>query len=641
MSQKFKELSYKMYGNPVIAKTFSDGKQYSLKSIKNHAKAIQKELIKRKFNGQISINALFPSKKGGPGKWRMLTQGFADITDKVDLEDSFFGDDYYGSTVDVEIPNKFEAFQVLIAKMNGKKGGNSDLNDCLYDCLKELFPSVVLKAFPEPDILKSFCSVNRRDKIPLSKLESIENKLKNCRIFVSGEYSYTSTKQAKHTIYLKLNNEHFTIDNNKSLNVKGISETEKPFLVYKYKPNDPEWVSCYKGDGVKEIKYQKLQMLRSKQKYSSPYMIVKCNKQDMNLKEFYEDLVKKADLLKEKTNGKYNLYKCGTDKKAALNRFYELNRTIHPEKITTIEAQWISQACFAPLIWAEKGYEGEAHSYDINSQYNTVMSDQKFSIPIKQGVFKKLTQEQFDKLAYFEYGIYTCVVSKPADNKLYRVNPKNFYTHYDLARLKSLGCTIKIIDNGSEPNLLSYAGADMRVNGDVAFKQYVDELYELKSTDIDNKDIYKCPMKMIWGALCEKVKWKRFTTVGDKKIYDLSDSNVEKILPVGGSIDPKSYIATGYKQEQLYDTDYARIAPFLLAKARVMISNIIEPHSDSIVRLQTDGFLCKKKIDFKKTNNKTINSVKIGTELGDLKYEGHCKNLKIIHVNKLEGEFIL
>ena len=107
-------------------------------------------------------------------------------------------------------------------------------------------------------------------------------------------------------------------------------------------------------------------------------MIVKCNK-DMDLKEFYEDLVKTADILKEKTEGRYNLYKCGTNKKAAMNRFYELNKTINPEKILLNEGLWIKNACYAPLIWAEKGYEGKGYKYDVNSQYNTVMSDQKFS----------------------------------------------------------------------------------------------------------------------------------------------------------------------------------------------------------------------------------------------------------------------
>ena len=70
-----------------------------------------------------------------------------------------------------------------------------------------------------------------------------------------------------------------------------------------------------------------------------------------------------------------------------------------------------------------------------------------------------------------------------------------------------------------------------------------------------------------------------------------------------------------------------------------MTSRIIEPYIDSIVRVHTDGFISTEQLSFEKTNNKTIDSVKIGTGLGDLKYEGYCENIHIKHMNKVIGEF--
>ena len=48
-------------------------------------------------------------------------------------------------------------------------------------------------------------------------------------------------------------------------------------------------------------------------------------------------------------------------------------------------------------------------------------------------------------------------------------------------------------------------------------------------------------MKMIWGALCEKNKWKRTASIGDE-VIDVEKRHVDKILPIGDSTDPSTYI---------------------------------------------------------------------------------------------------
>ena len=289
----------------------------------------------------------------------------------------------------------------------------------------------------------------------------------------------------------------------------------------------------------------------------------------------------------------------------------------------------------ASMIWATKNYKGKGYGYDINSAYPNILADQKFLFPIKKGVFKKLTQKEFNNLPYLEYGIYRCKISGIND-KLMRKNPDNYYTHYCLNRAKELGYKIVLI-NDNQPNFLSYAGKTNKVNGDTAFKQYVKELYELKEKFSDNtelKQIFKDPLNIIWGALCEKVKFKKLSNEKSNIVTVIKHDKVISMVPLCNG---EYFLINGQTDNQTFNTPFARLGPFLLARMRVMISKIIEPHLKSIVRVHTDGIISKNELTFKKTNNKTINSVKIGNKLGDLKYEGCFENIYIKHVNKVIG----
>jgi hypothetical protein len=67
------------------------------------------------------------------------------------------------------------------------------------------------------------------------------------------------------------------------------------------------------------------------------------------------------------------------------------------------------------------------------------------------------------------------------------------------------------------------------------------------------------------------------------------------------------------------------------------MSKIIEPHIDKIVRMHTDGFTSTEKIKFKQINKYSINNVKIGNDLGDIKFEGYFENIHIININKIKN----
>ena len=71
-----------------------------------------------------------------------------------------------------------------------------------------------------------------------------------------------------------------------------------------------------------------------------------------------------------------------------------------------------------------------------------------------------------------------------------------------------------------------------------------------------------------------------------------------------------------------YENDFARIKPFMLSYGRAKIANIILPNIDKVVRVHTDGIICKSR----------LKDIKLGTNLGDLKFEGKG-NVKIINSN--------
>jgi hypothetical protein len=64
--------------------------------------------------------------------------------------------------------------------------------------------------------------------------------------------------------------------------------------------------------------------------------------------------------------------------------------------------------------------------------------------------------------------------------------------------MKELGYIIELIID-RQVNLLSYARALMRVNRDIAFRQFVKEIYELKSTVENDKErkLFKNPLNVI------------------------------------------------------------------------------------------------------------------------------------------------
>jgi len=84
-------------------------------------------------------------------------------------------------------------------------------------------------------------------------------------------------------------------------------------------------------------------------------------------------------------------------------------------------------------------------------------------------------------------------------------------------------------------------------------------------------------------------------------------------------INDNEIICSYSKFNNLYKYSYARIMPFLISKARKIISKIIQPYEQICIRCHTDGVIFKEE----------PKGIKYGENLGDLVFEGYFQNIKI------------
>ena len=200
-----------------------------------------------------------------------------------------------------------------------------------------------------------------------------------------------------------------------------------------------------------------------------------------------------------------------------------------------------------------------------------------------------MTQREFENREIIQYGIYGCVIkNKSKKHKLFRFYPKNYYTHYDLATAKELGFGIKLIQD-NQPNVLLYDG-NCRINGNKIFKEYVDFLFPLKKIGIERA---KKILNILWGALIQK---NEFTILFDQNSDEICEIRGDKRVV---SFTPTNKQCTSFairlaKIDQYYETNFARLGPFLLSFARMKIANIILTYSENVKRIHTGGFIYQK-----------------------------------------------
>ncbi len=103
---------------------------------------------------------------------------------------------------------------------------------CGVETSRGNLPNVLTNAFPMARDLKKFVGVKGTDLISIDSIPKIEEKLQNYKINVTGDHTYTSTRNKLQEINLKLHNEHFTLDKPKLKKSYGYSYKERKPLIY-------------------------------------------------------------------------------------------------------------------------------------------------------------------------------------------------------------------------------------------------------------------------------------------------------------------------------------------------------------------------------------------------------------------------
>ncbi|EFA77426.1 hypothetical protein PPL_12642 [Heterostelium album PN500] len=663
----------------------SRGGPVTRQQIEQKAQELSNRLHARGERGEIQLALRFDD------NWR--NSKFTKLGNRVSL---YVLNDEKGSDRMLDEPDDgFQEFTFYVipdrTRAGGAKSGRTTLNDCLYDCLKEVYADD-LKLTPEQ--FKAELGLQRNDPVPIDLLHKVEELLpKKPSIIVSGDHTYVGESKKSRTIRLSLRNGHYTLDKSNRLSAKGISFKErKPVAYFRHHGRDDVTVSFYDGKlyqincfediNQNDIKFDfDFHLSETCKTMSSPYLFIKCKSLD-EMEEKYNSFIRVADIIKKETKDLVNYYKYGNVRQSATHLLLKtLPKDIEIEDVSAEESYWIEQATMSAMIYSVDHYEGPLYKYDYKAMYACIMKDYRFHIPIKRGTFKKLSQDEFNNLKFYQYGIYHASINQEVgQERLFKFNQNDYYTHIDLTRAKELGLQINII-NDNNANVLEW-DPQSKISCDIIFGNLIEKILNWikNATDDDVKLEYKMMYAQLWGYLVRKRKQtiydpgmdsmfkkedsinrssnKSRSFVGvdnyeegddyhmiESTVYIYNNQKIESIVPHERS----NKIILSYT-DNVYETPFARLKPFIIAKGRSMISKIMinglqcEPNdvNNYIKRVHTDGFYSTKKLNFNthsKGKSHAIDDVQIGVAPGDLKYEGYTEKVIIEKFKKVLGEF--
>ncbi len=409
----------------------------------------------------------------------------------------------------------------------------------------------------------------------------------------------------------------------KDFRLQGTSKKEKNIAIFTIDENNVVKFCCEKGLG--EMTKEAHKEMR-KNPITASHLLIVADKEkkvgknrDHNLQQQYEQFMKDANIVKTLTNDVMNPLKTGGVSQTALQLFFSM-KPPQADPILEEEGSIIQKCKNGGLIWGEK-YKGKAYKADVVSQYPSILRSDHFQIPIKAGEFKTITLEEFNimKSKYFSYGLYHVKVTG-CDRRLFAENSENWYTHIDLNLALTHKYTIELIEDG-EDNFLDYKGT--LISGAKLFRPYVDYLFNFKKAGHKQFKWYL----NIHGFL-SKTNEMEYILDGKKSIKE--GVIIKEALPMGGLDDPRVIRVTTMRKEDVFEYGYARLKPFLAAKARFQMSNIVFNNIDNIKRIYIDGIITSKRL-----KDQTF-----GNEIGELKFEGKCKNCEILNSRDVLGEFI-
>lgn len=578
------------------------GNIYDRDDIRKVTSQFSKDMKKKGVNGYIWVNLL-----NDQHQWRGARKA------SIGEEPNLYGDDDYYIDGD-EPQTSYTKFTIIFMKTGPKTGGKTDeKNDCLWDCLNKCIPYEE-NPWKKPHQLKQFLEIDRRDPVHIDDLQKIQEELPKYNISCTGDYYFTSSVKSHRRIELKLINGHYSVEKKKKVADYFYTPHERKPISY-IRSTDDQTIHYYAShySSIRSIPSSDFKELCQEKRDRYFFRGVSCQKEDLiSDHKKYREI---ADELKEATKGKLNLYKTETTNFTALNFFDRYASNLDSEVIEQDEAIWINDATQGALIECQS-YTGKAYKYDVISHYPSIQKDPHMLFPIKRGNYHTFTQEEFQKLPFYQYGIYICNVE--GKHRFFKRNKNNKYTHIDLNYMKTLGIKFTI-DHECSPNALIYT-RDKLIEGHNLFGKYIDYVGKLKMKGVAGA---KNILNQLWGSLCQSELKKIIITDDEEKEFP-DDCTPVECYPLSDT----KYMCKYVQNEKYFSTNFARIKPFLIAKGRMKIINIILPHIDFVKRVHTDGFITSKRLD-----------IKLGEKLGDLRYEGKCKEINIINNILIKGKF--
>ena len=602
---------------------FSNYQNYNRQEIKNKGFQLSKELKKMGLKGTISTCLDFD----GVIRSGQITK----IGEDIDI----YQPNILSPTVeDEEIINKFKninkfnsiVFYVHAKNKKLKVGGAGINNDCLWYCINKAIPD--FNPWKYPQELKIFLRLERNDMINIDCMEKIEKHIGKVGINITGDYTYTSKLGILKNIHLTLKNNHYQINHNINRKVCYVSYDERKILLVdkNYNTNKKDWIGY---DGKNEILLNET-LYDDILNFRTEYIMVIRKQLKLTIQEEYDDYIKMVDEFKNKSNGEINFYKTGTVLRTAQKLFDETSKHLTPENLLLDESKLIQKSTQGSTIFYEK-YEGIGYKSDIKSMFPFIMSGKNNLVPMKRGIFKHMTQNEFNEMKIklngnYAYGIYNIEILKSEDekiNRLFRFNELNEYTSIDLRNASFLGLEMKLIINENNNNVLLYPRSYCLTCEEV-FGKYINKVYEYKKNKIDGA---KLLLNILSGAIGEINKRKITVDEYDDSIedIDLDELNLEPIK-ITHSRDKRYTTFTCVDKDLYFKSNFARFKPFLWAHARMLMSKIIKPINNIVKKCITDGII-------------TTEPIECFDEIGKLAYEGYYPNLKIVNNASPIGQF--